>query len=125
MVNPFHNATTAGLKAIQSMAGDSITYLRGATEATVTAVKAGKPFVGESADGSVVVKRPRDFIIKASDLSDVGLFPPEAGDEISDADSSGTVFVYRVTPTESEDAWKWSDNNYSFVRVSTILERVQ
>lgn len=105
MGSPFITALSAGLATVRAVAGAAVTYERGATRVTVTAVAGSTEYTAEL--GDVVVDRftGRDFLIEVADLaerfSNFGLTfgEPQRGDRITDRESGST---YEVFPTAGE-----------------------
>lgn len=93
-----------------------IVYSRSATIAQLNATIGETLF--EQGDESGIVHRieTRDFIVRASDLSAAGLWPPMPGDRIREAGDS-TTYIYEVMDIAGEPSWKFSDRGRRAVRI--------
>lgn len=82
--------------------GASITYTRGATALSITAVRGRTSYETSSSDGTLIRMATPDYLVKASDIT--ALTEPAAGDTITD----GTA-VYEVMSLSGENPWQWAD----------------
>lgn len=107
MTSPFSNAANSLLGALDSAAGESITYSRGPLESSgtdtvsLTAATGRTPFDAVDGDGFATTFRSKDWIFPAADLSfDDGatIVEPAEGDEIRWTDENEIVHVFRVVP---------------------------
>lgn len=88
-----------------------VTYTRGATSITVSAVL-GRVAYLSTADGGVRVEvGDRDYLIRTADLT---FGEPWVGDRITAAD--GKVFEVQ-TPDNGEPAWRYSDPDETEYRI--------
>lgn len=119
----FDNAITASLKARRGLAGFAVTYTRGGNSASLVVVKGRSAMSLGDALLAGVSSEVTDFLFAAADL-DVGsgVVTPEHGDTIEFV-RSGETFTYRVTPVESEPAWRYVDAGQTEIRIHTLLEK--
>jgi len=95
-------------------ASSSVTYRRGPTSVTVSAVIGRTEFWGSDSSSMHDRMEQRDFLIQASDL--VGTFTePEEGDLITDAAGEWVVHVPDGVPRP----WQYSDAARSVMRIHT------
>ena len=93
--------------------GASVTYERGSTSATVTAVRGRTEIETDTGLGALIRADSPDYLIQASDLT--AFAPPVAGDRITD---SGRVFV--ATSQYQASPWQWADwPNRTVYRIHT------
>lgn len=112
----FSDQLARGLDRLREQAGKTITYTRGASSVSLTAV------VGQSAHeqldetGMPITAQSRDYLIKASSLvlASVAVLPQQ-GDEITD---SGATFAVRSVGSEAP--WRYSDLSRTTIRVHTV-----
>jgi len=99
MATGFEDAVTQATESLLAFAGESCTYLRGASSAVVTLRRSSlAPQYMDTGVGQVVEVRPVDFIGLTSALP---YDTPEAGDRIT---CDGKRF--EVTPTTSEKCFR-------------------
>lgn len=102
-MNLFDKAKTWLPAMLQSAAGSTVSYRRGATSITLTAV-IGQTVFSSNVEGAARIERgDRDYLILVADLT---LGVPRIGDRITDA--NGLVFEVQ-TPETGEPAWRYSD----------------
>lgn len=112
MPNLFANANDWLTAQVQAAAGATVTYARGATSLTVTAV-VGRTVFSSNADGGPRVEfGDRDYLVAVADLA--ALVAPRIGDRITDA--AGLVFEVQE-PNTGEPAWRYSDPDRTEFRV--------
>lgn len=96
MTTPFEDAALAALPVFYSLHGEAVTYTRGSTECSVTAIRVQRAVDVESGDGVYSRVQEVDWAFKASDDDfDSVLSAPARGDYITDAD--GVVYDYAAT----------------------------
>jgi hypothetical protein len=101
---------------VQAAAGESVTYTRGATTLSLTAV-VGRTIFSSTIEtvGARIEFGERDYLILASDLSSLGT--PALGDRITET-VGGSTRVYEVLPPASGDPpWRWSDPGMTIFRI--------
>ena len=110
-------ALAAGLAAIKTAAGVSVTYRRGAQSVALTAVRGETATSVEGAEGQRARVFTRDYLIDAEDLDfGDGAVEPAIGDVITDAG-----VTYEVTPlTGTELPWRWHDPPRTRYRVHCV-----
>lgn len=98
-------------------AGVSVTYTRGATSRTVTAL-VGRTVFSSNLDGGPRIEfGDRDYLIESSEMTAFG--DPAIGDRITET-LAGSQRVWEVmTPGTGEPAWRWSDPQHTRYRVHT------
>lgn len=94
---------------LQSIAGTTITYARGATSLTITATVGQTQFEQDTQFGVLTI-RTRDFIFPVADLA--ALDEPARGDTITEGSD-----VYEVLPEPGVPAFRYSDHGQTIVRV--------
>lgn len=118
-LNPFKAAAAAAYHANRSVAGDTVTYRRGAASMPVTAV-VGR-YAADVGDGNGLTVRTevRDYLIAAADLVLGGVpVEPRGGDRIVEGDpAAGTVF--EVMDLAGEGPWRYSDPARTVLRIHT------
>jgi len=112
----FDDLITKGLERIRSVAGKTVTYMRGANSVTLTAVVGQSPHEQLDNTGMPVTAQSRDYLFEASDLvlASVEVLPQQ-GDQITDNGST-----YAVRSVGSEAAWHYSDRARTTIRVHTV-----
>ena len=107
------NAYDAMHTALMGMAGESVTYSRGATELDITAL-VGDTRTEQTLDGGQIIdSRVRDFLVDADDITD--LDEPQAGDRIRQTIGS-TVYIFEAMEVAGE-VWRWSDPQHNRYRI--------
>ena len=102
---------------VQRAAGVEVTYARGGTTLTVTALQGRTVFASQQEGGPRIEFGDRDYLIPATALTVLG--DPQIGDRVTDGGE-----VYEVlTPGTGEPSWRWSDPAHSTYRIHT--KRVQ
>lgn len=107
---------------VQLAAAASVTYARGVTTATVTAVVGRTVFASNVEGGARVEFGDRDYLITVADLvaANAAWTEPAIGDRITDAD--GKIFEV-VTPDTGEPAWRYSDPQHTVWRIHTKRQK--
>lgn len=100
---------------VQAAAGESITYTRGATSETLTAVLGRTLFAQNEEGGGRVVWGDGDFLIVAADLATFGR--PRVGDRITLTLGGETAAFEIQDPPTGEPAVRWSDQQQAQYRV--------
>lgn len=99
------------------VAGVTVTYTRGATSRTITAVVGRTVFASQLDGGPRIEFGDRDYLIEATEMTAFG--DPQIGDRIAET-LNGTSRVWEVmTPGTGEPAWRWSDPQHTRYRVHT------
>jgi hypothetical protein len=81
MATSFHNAVLGAHNAIRSSRGLAVTYRRGSSEVSLTAVAGRTRVSAENESGLLVESRQRDWLVRAADLLfGSQSFRPEVGD---------------------------------------------
>jgi len=95
-------------------AGVSVTYVRGATELSLTAIVGRTVFSSINEGGPRVEFGDRDYLIEAADLT---LGEPAIGDRIKET-IDGVLTMFEVmTPNTGEPAYRWSDAAHTRWRI--------
>jgi hypothetical protein len=100
------------------VAGVSVTYTRGATTRTITALEGRTVFSSQLDGGPRIEFGDRDYLIEAADLTAFG--EPQLGDRITEVIGSTTRVWEIKTPGTGEPAWRWSDPGHTRYRVHTV-----
>ncbi len=106
----------AGLvTSLKSVGGHTVTYSRGSSSVSLTAVPTQASF--EQVDeGGIVRWEAKDFLIKASDLTFGGeLIEPKKGDKIKDENDK----VFKVLDDGNLPCFRYSDPYQTMLRVHT------
>ncbi len=92
---------------VQAAAGVAVTYTRGATSLSLTAVVGNTLFAAAAEPGGArVLWGERDYLVIADDLT---LGVPAEGDRIAEV-IDGTTVTFEVMPTDTgEPAFRYSD----------------
>lgn len=102
--------------------GYAVTYLRGATEISLTNVIQGQ-WVFRFQDDNGTTKRleTQDFLIQSSQLAIAGSkIEPVIGDRL-EIDDGDNVRTYEVVSPNNEGAFRYSDHARSQIRVHSLL----
>jgi hypothetical protein len=99
----------------QAAAGESITYTRGATSLTLTAVLGRTVFAVNTEDAAKIQFGDGDFLILVEDLAALG--PPRVGDRIELTLSGETAKFEVQDPSSGEHCWRFSDPQQQQYRV--------
>ena len=101
----------------KQVAGVSVTYTRGATTRTITALEGRTAFAAQPVEGPRIEFGDRDYLILATDLAALG--EPVLGDRISQAFAGQTEVYEVITPGTGDPAWRWSDPGHTIYRLHT------
>ena len=114
MANLFQKARgwlhTTALRA----AGVTVTYARGASSLTVSAIVGRTVFSSNALDGPRIEFGDRDYLIQATDLT---IGEPAIGDRITEIIDGVTRVFEVLTPGTGEPAWRWSDPAHTVYRI--------
>jgi hypothetical protein len=103
------------------VAGVTVTYTRGGTTRTLSALEGRTVFASQQEGAPRIEFGDRDYLIELADLTAFG--DPQIGDRITET-LAGVQRVFEVrTPGTGEPAWRWSDPGHTRYRVHTT--RVQ
>ena len=105
-------------RSLQTGAGVTATYARGATSFAIT------PWVGRTGfgrtgtdTGPALVWGERDYLIPVADLTAGGVTQPQKGDRITEV-VGGVSKVFEVVPPEAgEPAWRFADQSQTMYRL--------
>lgn len=121
MANMIGDAASWLAQTLESSAGESVTYVRGATSIAITASYGRRvPSRAAVMNGAVNLEvEPMDFLIRPSAIDfGAGAVDPARGDRITLA----TGEVFEVAPRDGEPAWRLSDPFGHMLRIRTIRE---
>ena len=109
---PIHNAR------LKLAAGESVTYKRGGSQVTLTAVLGQTTFDEIGGDGEIHAQiKSVDFIVVPSELILGGsVEEPTRGDTITRENGE----VFDVMPGSNGRHWTWSEGNQSHIRIHTV-----
>lgn len=109
------NALGQVLQTTRRLAGATITYRRGLTSVSLTAVPGETRVEAQDSGGAIIQARVRDWLIEAATLVlDDVLITPEPGDAIETASET-----YEVADLDGLPCWRWSDTAQTTIRVHT------
>lgn len=114
----FADALRAHCTALQAVAGESVTYRRGNSHVTITAVP-GQSVFDESTGATDVVMQTKtvDWLISPDDLKiDGNQSEPQRGDQIIRADGEKLDLL----PGSGNKSWAWSDSRKTHYRIHTV-----
>lgn len=112
-------AILQAIRTARSAAGAAITYSRGGSDVTLTAVVGRTPFEQVSESGMVTRFESRDFLIVAAELIlDGNETLPAAGDQIRET-VGGEVLVYEVLERPGIPPYRLTDQFRRALRVHT------
>ena len=105
---------------LKAHASCTVTYLRGASQVSVSATIGRTLMKLDDGYGGVRMEwTDRDFLIQPADLVLVGSqVLPERGDTIREA-QAGKVYIYEVMAPGNEPHWRWSDTYRTLFRIHT------
>lgn len=119
MATSFHSAALGLHRAAQASRGLAVTYSRGETTASVTAVPGRTVAITEDASGLTVRSVQRDWIVKAAALVLGGAAVlPEVGDQIRLTVADG-VEVFEVQRLAGEPCYRPVDDLAAVLRIHT------
>lgn len=107
-------------KTRRRYAAQTVVYRRASSSTTLRASPARTVFEVDTSDGLRTNLRINDYLINVTDLVLDGIpTEPAPGDQIIDGDlSRGEIFEV-MSPSESEPAWRYSDNYRRVYRIHT------
>lgn len=122
MGSPFSSLASTLMGAIDSLAGETITYTRPSTAESIplTATPGQTDHEDFDASGFPVSVRSKDWLFDAAVLKLDGLnvTEPQRDDEIRWTDGNAAVHVYRVLPFGSgQREWRFSDPAETRLRI--------
>ncbi len=103
---------------LKQAAGVSVSYTRGVTTRTVSAIVGRTVFSSNLEGGPRIEFGDRDYLIEAADLVEFGT--PQIGDRIVEVIDGLTRTWEIKTPGTGEPAWRWSDPQHTRYRIHTI-----
>lgn len=98
----------------QSAAGVSVTYTRGATSITLTAVVGRTVFASNAEGGPRIEFGDRDYLVAVAALT---LGTPTLGDRITETIDGAVVTFEAQTPDTGEPCWRYSDPERTTYRI--------
>lgn len=98
--------------------GVSVTLVRGAAEAIITATPSMRDYLVEDADGIVTTIHSRDYAIDADPIVAGVEIVPRPGDQIKET-IRGVVNVFEVMGIGTRPAVEWADTNGTRLLVHT------
>lgn len=112
------DALAAHVTTLNAAAGETVTYKRGSSTVSITAVVGQSQFDEVSTTGEIrPLSKTVDFLVKPSALVlDSETVLPQRGDQIEKADGS----VYDVLPGTEGTAWQYSDGRRTFLRIHCV-----
>ena len=102
---------------VQQVGGVEVSYTRGATTRTITAVVGRTVFASQLDGGPRIEFGDRDYLIEASELAAFG--DPEIGDRVTETLAGASRGWEGKAPGTGEAAWRWSDPQHTRYRVHT------
>ena len=105
---------------LKTHASNTVVYVRGANQVSVTAIIGRTLMKLEDGYGGVHMQwTDRDFLVPPSELVLAGTETlPERGDTIRET-YQGKVYIYEVNAPGSEPPWRWSDPHRRLLRIHT------
>jgi len=112
------DALAAHVTTLNNAAGETITYKRGTSTVSLTAVVGQSQFEDVSPSGEVrPLSKTVDWLVKPASLELGGsVTVPQRGDQISRSDGS----TYDVLPGTEGTAWQYSDGHKTLLRIHTV-----
>lgn len=92
--------------------GESVTYSRFGTSATLTVIFGSTAFEEETRAGAVLQTRSIDALAKTADVTAAGLVEPRPADRITRG-----ALVYEVVAIGGGPCWTYSDTERSRMRI--------
>lgn len=109
----FRAAVESHSRMLQALASAQVTYSRGNTTATVSAVVGKSEYQQDDGAGALVRSQVRDYLIRTADLTGSAIAGlPKSGDRITDGDD-----VYEVVSLGPGPAWRYSDSLRHTLRI--------
>jgi hypothetical protein len=113
----FDDAASAALATARAVAGNQVTYRRGASSAQMTAVSGSTRYKFTNESGVTITITGRDYLIAVADLVlDSAPVTPLPGDVVDDG-----VHQYEAMPVGGEACFAHSDSNKTQFRIHTKL----
>jgi hypothetical protein len=110
---------------LRSFASRSVTYARGSSVVTVSAVIGRTVFRIDKGYGLSERIEARDYLVNSTDLVlDTTVTLPKAGDRIVET-AGGKVYTYAVLAPGGEPCWRMSDPYRKVLRIHTKLVNVE
>jgi hypothetical protein len=107
------------LATARRLAGVPITYTRGATTATLTALRGSRRSDTIEQDDQPVAVQPTDWLVGREDLTAAGLAPPAVGDTIAYTAPNGQLQKWTVAQGDDGRPWYFSDPGATQYRIHT------
>jgi hypothetical protein len=110
---------------LRSYASRSVTYARGSSVVTVSAVIGRTVFRIDKGYGFMERIEARDYLVNSTDLVlDTTVTLPKAGDRVEET-AGGKVYTYEVMAPGGEPCWRFSDPYRKVLRIHTKLVNVE
>lgn len=123
MTTFFSDAIAVLNDTLDEQVGVSITYSRGTSSATLTAVVGETVFESDNEFGVLRIES-RDFLIKKSRLDGAGFGEPQRGDRITETQGGDTV-THEVLDRQGAMPFRYCDQGRTRVRVHTTRAKVR
>lgn len=106
---------------LEDAAGVEITYTRGVSSQTTTAVVGRTVFTQNTlgAPGPAVIFGDRDYLIPVANLTLTGPAVPKDGDRITEVIDGATLVFEVKSPITGEPVWRYSDPGRTRYRIHT------
>lgn len=117
----FSEIFSGALATLRGVAGETVTYTRGANSVTLSASLGNSRIEIMESSGAVTVVDSRDFLIAVEDLvlNSVAV-TPRTGDTITET-CGGITYVYRVLDLPTDQCYRFSDVGRTQFRIHTKL----
>lgn len=103
---------------LQSAAGVSVTYTRGAYSVSLTAVVGRTVFASNLQGAARIEFGDRDYLIEAADLIlNSATVEPVKGDRITEVVNGATMVFEAMIPSTGEPCWRYSDPARTILRI--------
>ena len=121
MTSVFNSAIEGMADSLKAVAGTAVTYYRGSSSVSVTAVVGTTDVILSDDYGVQIDIQNRDYLITASELIlDEALIEPQENDEIKET-RNGVVYTYAVINIGGEGCFRTYDTNGYTLRIHTKL----
>ena len=98
--------------------GETMTYRRWATSASLSVVFGSTEFSEETRNGAVIITRAIDALVKTADYLLAGFETPKPGDRIEKTDSvTGKALSFEVVAVAGGPCWTYSDTGRVRMRI--------